>query len=219
MFFVSDGTGLTASSYGKSLLAQFGDSRFVTKTFPFVDSAERGHQVAASIQLAQDRKGVRAIVFCTLVDEEVQECIEASGAFVIDLFNLFNAFIGPLEQELGRASAHTLGQSYHVFGDQRYQKRIDAIEFSLAHDDGVRPDQYEEADVILCGVSRCGKTPTSLYLAMNFSLKACNYPLTDEELETDVLPNSLVQWKSRLVGLTITPRGLAGHSGKAPGIA
>ncbi len=202
VFFLSDGTGLTASSYGKSLLAQFQSVDFDAKTIPFVDSLERAHMVSAEIQASQVRKGTRAIVFSTLVDEEIQECIESSGAFVIDIFH---AFIGPLEHELERESAHTLGQSSHVLDDSRYQKRIDAIEFALAHDDGVRPDHYEQADVILTGVSRCGKTPTSLYLAMNFSLKACNYPLTDEELERDTLPGSLRPWRDKLIGLTINP--------------
>jgi len=205
VFFVSDGTGLTASSYGKSLLAQFSGIRFRTRTLPFVDSVEGAHLAAAEIQSSYMRKGVRPIVFSTLVDDEVQDCIESSGAFMI---NLFHSFIGPLEVELGQASAHTLGQSYDVLGDNRYQKRIDAIEFALAHDDGVRPDHYPEADVILTGVSRCGKTPTSLYLAMNFSLRACNYPLTDDELERDSLPASLKPWTPKLVGLTISPRVL-----------
>ena len=205
VFYVSDRTGLTAESYGKSLLAQFPDREFDTRRHAFVDTPEKVAELAAHIAREQKLSGERVIVFSTLVEEQAQHLVESSGACVIDLFN---TFIGPLEEELGTHSAHTLGISHDVFGDNAYQRRLDAIDFSLAHDDGVRPDQYAEADVILAGVSRSGKTPTSLYLAMNFSLKACNYPLTDHELESDLLPESLRRWTQKLVGLTLDPEVL-----------
>ena len=200
VLFVSDGTGLTAESYGKSLLVQFPDRSFRTRRHSFVDTPEKVAVLAASVARQQEESGEQTIIFSTLVEEQAQQLVESSGACVIDLFN---AFIGPLEDALGTHSAHSLGMSHNVFGDNAYQRRLDAIDFSLAHDDGVRPDQYEQADVILSGVSRCGKTPTALYLAMNFSLKACNYPLTDHELERDTLPDTLLKWKDKLVGLTI----------------
>ena len=206
VFFISDGTGLTASSYGKSLLAQFRDIAFETKTIPFVDTIERAHKAAERIRETQAKTGTRPIVFSTLVKEDIQRVIEETGPFVIDLFN---AFIGPLEKELGAKSAHTLGHSRDVFGDERYQRRIEAIEFALSHDDGVRVRDYDRAEIIVIGVSRCGKTPTSLYLAMNFSLKACNYPLTGEELERETLPAPLAPWREKLIGLTIDPKALS----------
>ena len=206
VFFISDGTGLTASSYGRSLLAQFRDFVFETQTIPFVDNLDRAQTAAAKIREAQLRTKTRAIVFSTLVKPEIQHVIEETGAFVIDLFN---AFIGPLEKELGAKSAHTLGHSRDVFGDERYQRRIEAIEFALSHDDGVRVRDYDRAELIIIGVSRCGKTPTCLYLAMNFSLKACNYPLTGEELQREALPAPLAPWRNKLVGLTIDPKVLS----------
>jgi len=141
-------------------------------------------------------------VFSTLVDDAEQDIIEECDACVI---NLFHTFLGPLENCFEMESAHTQGMSRTVFGDSAYLVRLDAIDYSLSHDDGIRPDQYDDADLILVGVSRCGKTPTSLYLAMNFSLKASNYPLTQEDLERDVLPDYLLKHRHKLVGLTIKP--------------
>jgi len=206
VFFISDRTGLTAESYGKSLLAQFPGLRFKRKTLSFIDNPEKAQLAAGELNQVAIREGVRPIVFTTLVDEESRALVESSGALVL---NLLNTFIGPLEEELGRDSAHTLGNSHDIFGDQSYQRRLDAVDYALAHDDGVRPDQYDQSDVILVGVSRCGKTPTSLLLAMNFSLKACNYPLTDEELERDELPKRLKPWRSKIAGLSIDVRTLA----------
>jgi regulator of PEP synthase PpsR (kinase-PPPase family) len=202
VFFVSDGTGLTAESYGKSLLAQFPELEFVTVTLAFVDTQEKARLAGDQINMEKTRSGFRPVVFSTLVDEVEQAIIECCSACVI---NLFHAFLGPLENCFGVESAHTQGMSRTVLGDKSYLLRLDAIDYSLAHDDGVRPDQYYEADVILVGVSRCGKTPTSLFLAMNFSLKASNYPLTEEDLENDSLPDSLMKYKHKLFGLTIKP--------------
>ena len=202
VFFVSDGTGLTAESYGKSLLAQFPELEFVTVTLAFVDTQEKARLAGDQINMTKVRSGFQPVVFSTLVDDEEQEIIERCNACVI---NLFHAFLGPLEKCFGMESAHTQGMSRTVLGDKSYLVRLDAIDYSLAHDDGVRPDQYDEAEAILVGVSRCGKTPTSLFLAMNFSLKASNYPLTMEDLASDRLPDSLLKYQEKLVGLTIKP--------------
>lgn len=206
IFYLSDGTGLTAEAYGSSLLAQFPGLEFESSRLPFVDSESRAREVKAIIGRLIATTDSPPIVFCTLVDPAIQATIAASGACVIDLFQ---TFIGPLEQALGIESAHTQGLSHQVVGKQIYQDRLNAIDYALQHDDGVRPDQYAEADVILVGVSRCGKTPTSLYIAMNFYIKAANYPLTDEELDRDELPEWLRLWKDKLVGLNIEPRQLS----------
>lgn len=202
VFFVSDGTGLTAESYGKSLLAQFPELEFVSVTLAFVDTQEKARLAGDQINMTKARSGFQPVVFSTLVDEAEQEIIKSCNACVI---NLFHAFLGPLENCFGMESAHTQGMSRTVLGDKSYLVRLDAIDYSLAHDDGVRPDQYDEAEVILVGVSRCGKTPTSLFLAMNFSLKASNYPLTAEDLASDRLPDSLLKYRHKLVGLSIKP--------------
>ena len=202
VFFVSDGTGLTAESYGMSLLAQFPDLEFSTLTLAFVDTQEKAVQASRQIKATHLRTGFQPVVFSTLVDDAEQDIIESSDACVI---NLFHTFLGPLEKCFSMESAHTQGISRTILGENSYQTRLDAIDYSLAHDDGIRPDQYDEADVILVGVSRCGKTPTSLYLAMNFSLKACNYPLIAEDLERDTLPDYLLKYQHKMVGLTIKP--------------
>ena len=206
ILYVSDGTGLTAEAYGSSLLAQFPGLEFESGRLPFVDSEARAREVINIIKHLIATTDTQPIIFCTLVDRSVQALIASSGACVIDLFQ---TFIGPLEIALDIKSAHTQGLSHQVVGKQIYQDRLNAIDYALQHDDGVRPDQYTDADVVLVGVSRCGKTPTSLYIAMNFYIKAANYPITDDELDRDVLPESLKPWKSKLVGLTIEPRQLA----------
>ncbi len=206
IFYLSDGTGLTAEAYGSSLIAQFPGLKFESSRLPFVDSESRAREVVDTIKQQIAKTQSQPIIFCTLVDPAIQAMIAASGACVIDLFQ---TFIGPLEQTLGVESAHTQGLSHRVVGKQVYQDRLNAIDYALQHDDGVRPDQYAEAEVVLVGVSRCGKTPTSLYIAMNFYIKAANYPLTDDELDRDVLPELLRPWKNKLVGLTIEPRQLS----------
>lgn len=203
VFFVSDRTGLTAENYGRTLLAQFPEQRYQTLTLSFVDTLQKAIVASNRINDAYKKSGKQPIVFSTLVDENEQRVVKSSDACII---NLFNAFLEPLEQTFGEVSAHSQGMSRGncgIFGNLNYQKRLDAIDYSLSHDDGVRYDQYDEADVILVGVSRCGKTPTSLYLAMNFSLKVSNYPLTEEDLDKDTLPDFLLKHKQKLVALTI----------------
>ncbi len=202
VFFVSDRTGLTAESYGKCLLAQFPDLEFETTTLAFVDTVEKVLAAQAQINHAGDETGIEPVVFSTLVSDDEQTIIESSDGCVI---SLFHSFMGMLEGFFGQESTHKQGVSRISFNDTTYQKRLDAIDFSLAHDDGVRLDHYSEADIILAGVSRCGKTPTSLYLAMNFSLKVANYPLTPEDMESDELPQCLQDNIHKLVGLTIKP--------------
>lgn len=202
VFFVSDRTGLTAESYGKCLLAQFPDVEFEATTLAFIDTPEKARQARDQINEVCLQCTHSPVVFSTLVHDEAQYIIESANACVI---SLFHSFIGSLENFLGVESSNKQGVSRIAFSDTTYQKRLDAIDFALTHDDGVRPDQYKEADVILAGVSRCGKTPTSLYLAMNFSLKVANYPLTPEDLGSDDLPLCLQENANKLVGLTIKP--------------
>lgn len=206
VFFVSDRTGLTAETYGRNLLAQFPQLEFETFTLAFVSSERKARHAVELIDQAMQVSGLQPIVFSSLVESAEQDVINASRGMVVDLFN---TFLGPLEACLGMPSAHTQGISKSVFAQSAYQQRLDAIDYSLAHDDGVRPDQYQEADVILVGVSRCGKTPTSLYLALNFSLKVANYPLTDEDLEGEELPRSLALQTGKMVALTIDAQALS----------
>lgn len=206
VFFVSDGTGLTAESYGKSLLAQFPGLKFETTTLAFVDNEIKMKDAVEHINAAYIQSGVQPVVFSTLVSLPQQAILEDSDACV---FNLFNTFLAPLENTFGLLSAHAQGISKTIIDKNAYQVRLDAIDYSLSHDDGIRPEHYDAADIILVGVSRCGKTPTSLYLAMNFSLKACNYPLIEEDLQRDTLPDYLLKHIDKLIGLTIDPVSLS----------
>jgi len=203
VFFISDRTGLSAEHYGKTLLAQFPQQQYQLVTLSFIDTRQKASIASKKIKDAYRISGKQPIVFSTLVEVDGQLIIRSTDACII---NLFNAFLEPLEQAFGEASSHIQGKfqgSRRLSDNANYQQRLDAIDYCLAHDDGVRYDQYDEADVILVGVSRCGKTPTSLYLAMNFSLKVSNYPLTEEDLGKNTLPDFLLKYKHKLVALTI----------------
>ena len=205
VFFVSDGTGITAETFGNSILSQFGGKpRHVRR--PFIDTADKAHQVVREIDRTAELEGKRPIVFVTLVDPEILAIVKGqSKGFVLDMFN---TFIEPLEAEFGMTSNHRIGRFSDVAKSQEYTDRIEAINFSLAHDDGQSARNLAEADVILVGVSRSGKTPTSLYLAMQHGLKAANYPLIPEDFERARLPSTLQPHKSKCFGLTIDPERL-----------
>ena len=207
VFFISDGTGITAETLGHSLLTQFEGLPTHQSRMPFIDSVDKARQCVISINAAQAKEGVKPIVFNTLVNIETSSVIHAANALVLDLFQ---TFIEPLERELGLKSAHTVGRSHSATKNQReYTNRIEAINFSLAHDDGQTDRNLAEADVILVGVSRSGKTPTSLYLALTFGLRCANYPLIPDDFERMALPNSLAPFKQKAFGLTIQPERLA----------
>ncbi|MBX3686876.1 MAG: kinase/pyrophosphorylase [Rhodocyclaceae bacterium] len=206
VFFISDGTGITAETLGHSLLAQFPDCRFRQVRLPFVDNLDKAIDCATQIREAAESDGVRPIVFNTLVNPDSVDVIQKSNALFLDLFE---KFIVPLESELGQRSTHAVGRFHGIAESLEYKKRIEAINFTLAHDDGISSAELAEADVILVGVSRSGKTPTSLYLAMQFGVKAANYPLIPEDFERNKLPGELHTYRSKLFGLTILPERLA----------
>ncbi len=205
VFFVSDGTGITAETFGHSVLTQF-ELRFREIRLPFVDTLEKAHDAVRRINAAISPDGKRPIVFSTLVKADLSAVIRKSSAVHMDLIQ---TFVEPLEQELGVKSTHTIGRSHNIADSDEYNKRIEAINFSLAHDDGQSHANLSAADVILVGVSRCGKTPTSLYLAMQYGIKAANYPLIPEDFERDKLPSGLVPYKSKIFGLSIASDRLA----------
>jgi regulator of PEP synthase PpsR (kinase-PPPase family) len=200
VFFVSDGTGITAETFGNSILAQFSTKhRHVRR--PFIDTPEKADQLIAEINGTAVVEGKRPIVFVTLAKEAVRERVASRcNALVLDMFR---TFVEPIEAELGLKSNHRVGRFSDVAKSQEYHDRIEAINFSLAHDDGQSSRNLDAADVILLGVSRCGKTPTSLYLAMQHGIKAANYPLIPEDFERDSIPSSLAPYKRKCFGLTI----------------
>ncbi len=203
VFFVSDGTGITAETFGNSILAQFAvRPRHVRR--PFVDSVEKAEHVVQEINTAAVREGKRPVVFITLVNEAIRDAVTnpACQGLVMDMFR---TFVEPLEIELGIKSNHRIGRFSDVAASSEYHDRIEAINFALAHDDGQSSRNLDLADVILVGVSRSGKTPTSLYLAMQHGIKAANYPLIPEDFERSELPSSLAPHKKKCFGLTIDP--------------
>ena len=205
VFFVSDGTGITAETFGNSILAQFaGKPRHVRR--PFIDSPDKAHQVVREVNHSADTEGRKPIVFVTLVNTEILDILKQSHGMVLDMFN---TFIEPLEAEFGVKSNHRIGRFSDVSKSQEYTDRIEAINFSLAHDDGQSAKNLAEADVILVGVSRSGKTPTSLYLAMQHGIKAANYPLIPEDFDRGQIPSTLAPFKKKCFGLTIDPDRLA----------
>ncbi|SFB20148.1 hypothetical protein SAMN04515620_12532 [Collimonas sp. OK607] len=199
VFFVSDGTGITAETFGHSVLTQF-ELRFKQVRLPFVDTLDKAYDATRKINEAFAADGKLPIVFSTLVKADLSKVIQHAKAMHMDLIQ---TFVEPLENELGVKSTHTIGRSHNTANTDEYKNRIEAINFSLAHDDGQSHKNLADADVILVGVSRSGKTPTSLYLAMQFGVKAANYPLIPEDFERDKLPSGLLPFKQKIFGLTI----------------
>ncbi|MFD2367838.1 pyruvate, water dikinase regulatory protein [Pseudoduganella sp. GCM10020061] len=205
VFFVSDGTGITAETFGHAVLTQF-EMRFRQVRLPFIDDVDKAREAVRRINDVYNSCGQRPIVFSTLVQPRLADVIRQANGMHMDLIQ---TFVAPLEQELGVKSTHTIGRSHNIVDSEEYKNRIEAINFSLAHDDGQSHKNLAAADVILVGVSRSGKTPTSLYLAMQYGIKAANYPLIPDDFERGKLPSSLPPFKQKIFGLTITPERLS----------
>ncbi len=202
VFFVSDQTGVTAETMGHSLLTQFDSLEFRPVTLPFISSVDKAVEAVARIDAVALEDGVRPVVFSTLVRDEVREVVKRANCLYLDFFD---AFLGPLEQELGQPSSHAQGRAHGMTDLAAYTARINATNFALANDDGAQTRDYDKADVILIGVSRSGKTPTCVYMALQYGIFAANYPLTEDDLEGSRLPASLVPFVGKLFGLTIRP--------------
>ncbi|TXF13657.1 posphoenolpyruvate synthetase regulatory kinase/phosphorylase PpsR [Pelomicrobium methylotrophicum] len=204
-FFVSDRTGITAEMLGHSLLTQFETVKFTERTLPYVDTIEKARAVVEQINRTAEQDGARPLVFTTLVNPDINRIVSQANALVLDCMEVF---ITPMEQELGVRSSHTVGRSHSARDVVDYHRRIEAVNFALAHDDGLSTRELNQADVVLIGVSRSGKTPTTLYLALQFGIWAANYPLTPEDFGSMRLPPPLVPYRSKLYGLTINPERL-----------
>lgn len=205
VFYISDRTGLTAENIGEALLNQFGNVAFKRHTHPFVDTPDKAREVVEKVNRSRQESGQRPIAFVSVVNDEIREIIKQADAFHI---NFFETFLGLLEKELN-TEAVAATQGHHSIGNtQRYDARMEAVNFSLNHDDGVSDKNLQEADVILMGVSRSGKTPTCLYLALQYGIRAANYPLIPDDLESTDLPRMVKPYKDKLFGLTIQPERL-----------
>lgn len=204
-FFVSDRTAITAETLGHSLLTQFDALEFRKETLRFVDSVDRATKICQRINQAAQEDGARPLVFSTLVTPEVREVFRTCNCVFLDFFD---TFIAPLEQELQMKSTLTAGRSHGLTDIVQYSSRIEALNFTLNHDDGSTISRLEDADIILVGISRTGKTPTCLYLSLRYGVRAANFPLTEEDLEELHLPTSLKPHRDKLFGLTTEPTRL-----------
>ena len=205
VFFLSDQTGVTAETLGHSLITQFSGQQFRQVTLPFIDSEDKAREAVKTIDEAHESDALTPIVFSTLVHPEHRAIVKQAEGLYLDLFE---AFLDRLAEELDEAPTLEPGRAHGMSDIDAYMKRIEATNFALANDDGGVSRNYDVADVILVGVSRSGKTPTCLYLALQYGVYAANFPLTEEEFESGKLPDFLVQQKSKLFGLTITPERL-----------
>lgn len=202
VFFISDGTGITAETLGDSLLTQFEQIQFDKITIPYINNEEKAQMAVQQINAAAVRDAQNPIIFSTLVDPNIQTIVKKSQGLFLDFFT---TFVGSLERELKVPSTHYVGRMHGLVDYKAYMTRIEAVNYALSHDDGLRSQNYDEADLILIGVSRCGKTPTCLYLALQFGLYAANYPFTEDDMAQLVLPEMLKPYRAKLFGLSINP--------------
>ncbi|WP_413662266.1 pyruvate, water dikinase regulatory protein [Microbulbifer sp. CNSA002] len=204
-FFISDGTGLTVEAIGHSLLAQFRDQQVEQVTLPYIDSTEKVKQALQRIEKAADESGLQPIIITSIVSDEIREQLHQSSALMLDIFE---NYLTPLANLFNRDPAQMVNISHGIDDNRRYTDRIEAVHFAMDNDDGRRVSEFQQADVILLGVSRSGKTPTCLYLALQFGLRAANYPITEEDMDSTTLPKILRPFRNKLFGLTIEPERL-----------
>ncbi|ERL54845.1 posphoenolpyruvate synthetase regulatory kinase/phosphorylase PpsR [Psychrobacter aquaticus] len=199
-FFISDGTAITAETLGRAILSQFASVPFETRVLPYVDSLERAEEAVEQINMAYQRDGFLPLVFDTIVNPEIREKINSAESCNLDMYE---GLIGRVAEETGVEPDGHSGHAHDDVDSETYKERIDAVHFALDNDDGARTRHYDAADIILIGVSRSGKTPTSLYLALQFGIRAANYPLTEDDLYDNQLPKALRAHKDKLFGLLI----------------
>lgn len=200
VFFISDGTAITSETLGRSILSQFPTVPFETRVIPYVDTLDRADEAVNQINLAHQRDGVKPLVFDTIVDPVIRERINGADAFNLDIYE---GLISKIADEIKVQPAPHTGHAHGDVDSENYKSRIDAVHFALDNDDGARTTHYDAADIILIGVSRSGKTPTSLYLALQFGIRAANYPLTEDDLYENSLPKALKPYRDKLFGLVI----------------
>ncbi len=205
VFFISDSTGITIESLGHSLFTQFPEIIFEKKVFPFVTKKENAEKAISHIKKITANTQNTPIVFTSLADEDLKQLFTAND---ISIFDIFSSFIPEMESHLKTQASRAIGETHGVGNTSGYLQRIHALNFSLNHDDGMKLDTIKHADIILTGVSRSGKTPTCLYLAMHYNLKTANYPLTDSDFDSSYLPEALTNSQKRIFGLTISPAQL-----------
>lgn len=205
VFYLSDGTGITAETLGATLLTQFEGVAFDKTTLPFINTAEKARATVEFIDHVADDTALRPLVFSTTVSDEIRAQLRQARALFIDLFDVL---VPLLEAELQQKSSHAQGRAHSLADSRRYNARIAAMNYAMEHDDGQSARDLARAEVILVAPSRCGKTPTSLYLALQQGIFATNFPLTEDDLAEQKLPRVLSGLESRLFGLTSQPQRL-----------
>lgn len=205
VFMISDGTGITAENLGASLLSQFEGLPFEKRTEPYIDRPEKAEKIVEEINQCFEKTNLLPLLFMTVVNADIANLLKKANA---KTFDFFGTFLKPLEETLETKSSHTVGKTHGVSDKRSYSHRIEAVDYALLHDDGIQVRNYDKADIVLVGVSRSGKTPSCLYMALHFGILAANYPFSDEELATGKLPDSLRPYQKKLFGLTINPERL-----------
>ena len=196
-FYISDGTALTSEAFGHAMLSLF-PLKFKHRTLPFIDSVEKAQRCAHQINLAALEDGDKPLIFHTFVNTDIKNVVTQSDGIHYDFLD---HFVGQLENELGIKSQPKTNRTHGIHQD--YNFRIDAVDYTLANDDGVSTKEYDQADIILIGASRTGKTPTCLYLALQYGIKAANYPITEDDMGNLQLTYDLKMQRHKLFGLTI----------------
>jgi hypothetical protein len=205
VFFISDRTGITAEALGNSLLTQFEGVTFNKIHLSFIDNKQKAKKCVEQINDACNTDNNQSLIFSTQIDTELRSMMAKSkGVF----FDFFETFISKMEKSLELKSIHTAGKLHGIDNNKNYNSRINSVNFSLASDDGMSIKSFDRADIILIGVSRSGKTPTCLFMALQYGIKASNYPLIEQDLGTTKLPKILQPFKDKLFGLTINPTRL-----------
>jgi hypothetical protein len=199
VFCVSDHTGVTVEAVAKSILAQFPRLECSLITLPFIDSPDKATSAAARIASTS-----RALIFSSLTDPGLRVPFRNAGLSLFDIFELISPAVGA---SLGEAAIPSGGRTHGMA--HNYEARMDAVNFSLNLDDGLNPGRLDQADLVLVGVSRVGKTPSALYLALQYGLRVANYPLTPDDLSHTALPGVLLGHLPRLRALTLSPERLA----------
>jgi hypothetical protein len=205
VFFISDSTGITAQTLGQSVMAQFEHLEFKKVVIPYVNTIEKAEETVLRINQTFDNDGIQPLVFDTIVDKKIRTVLAESRGFLMDILS---TFLAPLETLLQAESSYTVGKARGKTTDTNYRNRINAMHYAMDNDDGASTSRYEDADLILVGVSRCGKTPSSIYMALQFGIYTANYPITEEDLDELSLPKSLQAHRNKLFGLTIDPERL-----------
>jgi regulator of PEP synthase PpsR (kinase-PPPase family) len=206
VYFVSERTGITAESFGNSLLSQFPDVEFTQYQKPFINSLEKAQQLAKEFAEVQIKKGIKPLVFATLPDKEISKILQRASCHY---YELFSHYLKNISSDIGVSPTYISGASHGLNNTKSYDKRMDIVNYTLTHDDAMTMKNISNADVILVGVSRSGKTPTCLYLALHYGMRAANYPLTEDDFQKDELPQVLKQNKDKIIALTISPKRLA----------